>query len=112
MVSLEDSDLHGRVTGRVDGPAHIHEGRSRQKGQRFVDAEAVEAALVKGFSRHEDVCAVVGELWSLACRLDILLHLDRVSANIADQPSRGDMSLAAMCDWVIVEPVLPAWGPG
>ena len=80
----------------------------------FVDAQAVEGAIVKGYSRIEDVCEAVGLIWCMACDLGVLMYVDRVStdANIADEISRGSLSMAERCDWSYREAVWPTDGPG
>ena len=57
----------------------------------LVDAEAVEGALVRGYSSREDLCELAGLFWSLACELDIGVYVDRVptDGNPSDGPSRG-----------------------
>ena len=57
----------------------------------LVDAEAVEGALVKGYSARTDVCELIGKFWDLALELDCSVYIDRVStdANRADKPSRN-----------------------
>ena len=80
----------------------------------FVDAQAVEGALVKGYSCTEDVCEAVGLVWNLACELEVLLYFDRVStdANISDEISRGTFRIATRCGWLFRESVWATWGPG
>ena len=57
----------------------------------LVDAEAVEAALVKGSSSAEDLSAMVDEVWREAVGAGIAVYFDRVptDSNISDGPSRG-----------------------
>lgn len=66
----------------------------RIRGMRtllLVDAEAVESALVKGYSSIEDVGDLVGLFWDLVLHLDLSCYIGRVpsDANPADAPSRG-----------------------
>ena len=58
----------------------------------FTDSEVVEAALVKGYSRKEDICLLVSEFWNLVPRLRIRVFIERVAtdSNPADAPSRDD----------------------
>ena len=58
----------------------------------YIDAEAVLAALVKGYSGREDLCNLVGLFWYMCAAKSIGVYLDRVpsDANPADGPSRGD----------------------
>ena len=79
----------------------------------MVDSEAVEAALVKGYSRKEDVCSLVSVFWLLAEKLGCALYIDRVStdANIADTPSRGNLLVAQRNSWVRVTGMC-SHGPG
>ena len=60
----------------------------------FIDSEAVEAALVKGYSSKEDLCELVEIFWELALKYKINFFIDRVStdANPADWPSRHQLS--------------------
>jgi hypothetical protein len=57
----------------------------------FVDAEAIQGALVNGYSGRSDLCELVGLFWALVRHLEILLYIDRVPTdmNPADLPSRG-----------------------
>ena len=60
----------------------------------FVDSEAAEGALIKGYSKFEDVCELAGLFWHMAVRANAAVYVDRVSTdgNPADGPSRGDVS--------------------
>ena len=66
----------------------------------LIDNEAVESALIKGYSRKDDLCALTGIFWDLCERLKIEAYVDRVStdANIADGPSRNDPKFWEMAD--------------
>ena len=57
----------------------------------FVDAEAVEAALVKGTSSASDLSSLIDDIWRSAVEAGVAIYFDRVptDSNIADQPSRG-----------------------
>ena len=44
----------------------------------LVDAEAVEGALVKGYSARSDVSLLVGKFWELAQVLNAAIYIDRV----------------------------------
>ena len=68
----------------------------------FVDSEAVEGALVKGYSSREDLSELVGKFWEQAARLDCLVYVCRVSTdgNPADGPSRpGKCTPAPELHW-------------
>ena len=41
----------------------------------LVDAEAVEGALVKGYSARTDVCELIGKFWDLALELDCSIYI-------------------------------------
>jgi len=60
----------------------------------FVDSEAAEGALIKGYSKFEDACELAGLFWHMAVRANAAVYVDRVSTdgNPADGPSRGDVS--------------------
>ena len=88
MAPQADTDLYGG-TGRC---CHCY-GNLREylRGKSvilLVDAEAVEGALVKGYSAQTDVCELIGKFWDLALELDCSIYIDRVStdANCADNP--------------------------
>jgi hypothetical protein len=76
----------------------------------YVDAEAVEGALIKGYSSRSDICQLVSVFWDLALELKCLVYIDRVptDANVADGPSRFNFRDAVEAGWVRV-PV--AWPP-
>ena len=58
----------------------------------MVDSEAVEGALVKGYSSREDLSELVGEFWRKAAEINCTVYICRVptDANPADVPSRPD----------------------
>ena len=86
--------------------AHLIQGK---KVIFLVDSESVLGALVKGYSSREDLCGLTEIFWFQVSDLEVLMYLDRIStdANIADDPSRDDMSVAEALKWVIAKPVLP-----
>ena len=67
----------------------------------LIDSEAVEGALIKGYSGAEDVCELVGLFWDLAASLKCQIYIDRVptDANPADYPSRNDMIKGREVGW-------------
>ena len=67
----------------------------------LIDSEAVEGALIKGYSGTEDVCELVGLFWDLAAKLRCLIYIDRVptDANPADYPSRNKMEIGQRLGW-------------
>ena len=67
----------------------------------FVDAEAVEGALVKGYSSREDICELLGLFWALVRSLDVLVYIDRVPTdmNPADAPSRNEVARCLAMGW-------------
>ena len=75
----------------------------------FIDSEAVEGALVKGYSSKEDLCTLVSVFWDLVFELQITVFIDRVAtdANPADWPSRGDLMTGRSAGWLTVEPRWP-----
>ena len=75
----------------------------------FVDSEAVEAALVKGYSSKSDLCDLIKIFWDIVFRLRIRVFIDRVAtdANPADWPSRNDLETGAAAGWKSVRPIWP-----
>ena len=71
----------------------------------LLDSEAVEGALVKGYSGTEDVCELVGLFWDLAAALNCQIYIDRVptDANPADYPSRNDLVRGREAGWKTAE---------
>ena len=65
----------------------------------FIDADAVLAALIKGYSAKEDLCELVGYFWRRCAASRIAVYLDRVptDANPADAPSRGSCEELCAC---------------
>ena len=59
----------------------------------FIDSEAVEGALIKGYSAREDLSELVSVFWDLALELRVNVYIDRVStdSNPAAWPSRNDL---------------------
>jgi hypothetical protein len=75
----------------------------------FVDSEAVEGALVKGYSARDDMCWLTSVFWEQALELRALFYIDRVStdANVADGPSRGRRRETEIAGWESVEASFP-----
>ena len=75
----------------------------------LVDAEAVEGALVKGYSSKEDMCELVGLFWDLALELRCSIYIDRIptDANCADKPSSDQVEVGEVLNWVTVPPIWP-----
>ena len=71
----------------------------------LIDSEAVEGALIKGYSGAEDVCELVGLFWDLAAALKCSICIDRVptDANPADYPSRNDLQKGREAGWETAE---------
>ena len=82
----------------------------------LVDAEAVEGALVKGYSARTDVCELIGKFWDLALELDCSIYIDRVStdANCADNPSRNKLQIGEALGWKTISARWPraVWSEG
>ena len=74
----------------------------------LIDSEAVEAALVKGYSSKEDLCELVEIFWELALEYRINFFIDRVStdANPADWPSGDLLEIGESAGW---ETVVSSW---
>ena len=67
----------------------------------LIDSEAVEAALIKGYSSREDLCSIISVFWDLALRLRVRVFIDRIStdANPADWPSRDKLHIGEAAGW-------------
>ena len=86
----------------------------------LVDAEAVEGALVKGYSARSDVSLLVGKFWELAQVLNAAIYIDRIptDANCSDGPSRDKVYIGKQLGWLEVQARWPseihkggrAWG--
>ena len=76
----------------------------------FIDSEAVEGALIKGYSAREDLSELVSVFWDLALELRVNVDIDRVStdSNPADWPSRNDLETGRSAGWESLEPVWPS----
>ena len=72
----------------------------------WIDNEAAEGCLNKGYSSDREMAALTGEVWLLADKLDICLWAMRVptAANVADPLSREDLTLARRLNWQFVKP--------
>ena len=62
----------------------------------FIDSEASEGALIKGYSPSPNVGAMAGVFWLLAVQLDLAVYIERAptDGNPSDGPSRGDLDEA------------------
>jgi hypothetical protein len=67
----------------------------------FVDSEAVEGALVKGYSSRSDICELVGVFWDTVQSLKCLVYIDRVptDANCSDGASRDKLHVGEALGW-------------
>jgi len=77
----------------------------------FGDNDGITHAIAKGGGHSEESNMTIGKLWLSVASLDIDLHVARVesAANIADGPSRDDLSLVRELQATFVEPILPHW---
>eukprot|EP00434_Breviolum_minutum_P034149 symbB.v1.2.030215.t1/scaffold3380.1/size79486/1 len=75
----------------------------------LIDSEAVEAALIKGYSSKEDLCSLVSVFWDLVFELRARVFIDRVAtdANPSGMPSRGDVRTGEAVGWRTVKAVWP-----
>ena len=75
----------------------------------LIDSEAVEAALVKGYSSKEDLCLLISKFWDEVFHLKTRVFIDRVStdSNPADWPSRNDLITGERAGWITVEAIWP-----
>ena len=75
----------------------------------WIDSEAVEAALVKGYSSKEDLCELISIFWNQVFDLQARVFIDRVAtdANPADWPSRNNLSIGEAAGWKSVQAVWP-----
>ena len=75
----------------------------------LIDSEAVEAALVKGYSSREDMRHIISVFWDLALEMRCRIFIDRVStdANPADWPSRSRLDIGERAGWSTIDPVWP-----
>ena len=76
----------------------------------LIDSEAVEAALIKGYSSKEDLYDLISVFWDVVFELQIRVFIDRVAtdANPADWPSRGDLTRGEKAGWSSRKAVWPA----
>ena len=80
----------------------------------FVDSTAAEGALIKGLSRSQTLSAIAGAYWMQAGLRRICSWIGRVPSvlNVADGPSRGDLSEVQAHGWAPAKAWLPvpsAW---
>ena len=74
----------------------------------LIDSEAALDALIKGYSRTEDVALIVTAFWELVARHQINLYMDKVptDSNISDGMSRSRKSDFVNLSWRRVHPDL------
>ena len=77
----------------------------------FVDNDGVRESLMRGSSRAAEVNRMAGALWLQLASWRTGLYTARVEskANIADGPTRDDLSLVARLSATFVQPVWPSW---
>ena len=71
----------------------------------LIDSEAIEGALIKGYSNREDISSLVSVFWDLALKLGCRVFIDRIAtdANPADWPSRGNLKIGQDAGWKTVQ---------
>ena len=76
----------------------------------LIDSEAVEAALIKGYSSKEDLCVLISIFWDLVFELRIRVFIDRIAtdSNPADWPSRDDLEKGEKAGWKSVSAAWPS----
>ena len=76
----------------------------------LIDSEAVEAALIKGYSSKEDLCDLISVFWDLVFEIRARVFIDRIAtdANPADWPSRGNLARGEEAGWISKKAVWPA----
>ena len=76
----------------------------------LIDSEAVEAALIKGYSSKEDLCDLISVFWDLVFEIHARVFIDRIAtdANPADWPSRGNLARGEEVGWISKKAVWPA----
>ena len=76
----------------------------------LIDSEAVEAALIKGYSSKEDLCDLISVFWDLVFEVRARVFIDRIAtdANPADWPSRGNLIRGERAGWISKKAVWPA----
>ena len=77
----------------------------------FIDNDGVLGAILKGGSGAPEINIAVGQFWLGVARASVGFHGARVEskANVADGPSRDDLSEIRRLGARWVEPVLPPW---
>ena len=83
----------------------------------LINSEAVEGALIKGYSSKEDLCELIAVFWNLAFQLRARVFIDTIltDANPADWPSRDRLHIGEAVGWRSVPPAWPGVlfeGPG
>ena len=79
----------------------------------FVDSTAAEGSLIKGYSGSATLAAVAGAYWTTAGRCNAAAWIGRVPSrlNVADGPTRGDLSAIEAFGWQHTQPTLPPARP-
>lgn len=79
----------------------------------FVESSAAEGSLIKGYSCSATLAAVAGAYWTTAGRCNAAAWIGRVPSrlNVADGPTRGDLSAIETFDWQHTLPTLPPAKP-
>ena len=79
----------------------------------FVDSTAAEGSLVKGYSCSATLAATASAYWTTAGRCSIAAWIGRVPSrlNVADGPTRGDLSAVEAHGWQHIAPTLPPSQP-
>ena len=82
------------LLGAVIAVEQMSEKMAGKRITLFIDSEAAEAALIKGYSARFDINDLAGYMWDLVAKRDIGLYVARVptDGNPSDGPSRADFS--------------------
>ena len=77
----------------------------------WIDNQGVLHNLLKGCSLPEDANVLIGRLWLSLASGNTSLYVERVESksNVADGPTRNDLSDVTRLDASFCEPVWPEW---
>jgi hypothetical protein len=95
----------------------LHHYGPELSGKRLIfliDSQAALDAIIKGYSRKDDVCGLITVFWTLVHDHNVMVYLDRVStdANVSDGVSRSKVKEAIAIGWEIEHPdVVEVAGP-
>ena len=108
MASDRERHTLIEIFAAIAAIAHHGPERVGKRVIMMIDSEAALDALIKGYSRVEDIALIVTAFWEIVASYQVNVYLDRVptDSNISDGMSRSRLDELDTLAWTRVHPDL------